>query len=231
MNELIMFIWDLLVKNFPVYCERFANFWLVEPLNALTNLAFLIGAYYLYKFIRANNLKSRLSTFLIGLMVAVGLGSMSWHLYRSEATLLLDRLPIYIFFIFTLYFAIQSITKNIKFTIAVSALLGILYYAIFDYVPGVNVFYGLLRFIFAFITLVILNVLIRKKYGHEYNFSTALIIFAAALIFRTLDLLVCPFFPLGTHFLWHIFVAVGMYFGSIAIAGLNAKMDRKSLFV
>lgn len=201
---------------------------MVEPLNALTNFAFLIGAYYLYKFIRVNNLKSRLGTFLIGLMVAVGLGSMSWHMYRSEATLLLDRLPIYIFFIFALYFAIQSITKNIKFTITVSALLGILYYVIFSYIPGINVFYGLLRFVFAFVVLAILNALIRNKYGHEYNFSIALIIFAVALMFRTLDLLVCPFFSLGTHFLWHIFVAVGMYFGSIAIVELNAKMDRKS---
>ncbi|TSA45222.1 hypothetical protein D4R52_02900 [bacterium] len=229
MNEPItVFIWDLLVKNFPIYCEKVTGFWLTEPLNALTNLAFLIGAYYLYKFIRINRVKSHLSIFLVGLMVAVGLGSLSWHVHRSEVTLLLDRLPIYIFFSFVIYFAIQTLTKNKIFTIAVSALLAIIYYVFFTYIPGINVFYGLLRFVFAFIILATLNFLIKREYGSEYNLIIPLTIFAAALIFRTLDLFVCPLFPLGTHFLWHIFIAVGMYMGSILVLRLNTKMSNET---
>jgi hypothetical protein len=33
-------------------------------------------------------------------------------------------------------------------------------------------------------------------------------ILAASLVFRTLDAGICPAFPLGTHFLWHVLNAV-----------------------
>ena len=32
----------------------------------------------------------------------------------------------------------------------------------------------------------------------------AAVVFCASLVFRTIDELVCPSFPIGTHFLWHL---------------------------
>ncbi|KKR31848.1 MAG: Conserved hypothetical membrane protein [Parcubacteria group bacterium GW2011_GWF2_39_8b] len=223
---LSMFIWNLLVKNFPEYCESVAGFWTVEPLNALTNFAFFIGAYYLLKYIRVNNLKNRLSIFLTGLMVVMGLGSLLWHSYRSEITMLLDTLPIYIFFILALYLFVQVLTKNKKLTIVILALLGLIYYLIFTYIPGLNIFSGSLKYIFILIVLVALSFFIRKKYGYDYNFLTPLGIFLVAIMLRTIDIFMCPFFPFGTHFIWHILIAIAMYFGSTLILRLNAKMNQ-----
>ena len=34
---------------------------------------------------------------------------------------------------------------------------------------------------------------------------------ALSLVFRTIDNAVCPWFPLGTHFMWHILNATVLY--------------------
>ena len=94
--------------------ESIVGFWMVEPLNALTNLTFFVGAYYLFKFVRHNNFNGRISAFFVAIMTAVGLGSLLWHLQRSEITLLLDRLPIYIFFVY-IFYLLPHFLKNVWF--------------------------------------------------------------------------------------------------------------------
>jgi hypothetical protein len=42
-----------------------------------------------------------------------------------------------------------------------------------------------------------------------------------ALVFRTADLLVCPYFPLGTHFLWHIFLSLAAFLGVLVLMEIN----------
>jgi len=58
---------NIIVNQFPVYCEKVSGFWLTEPLNAVFNLAFLVAAYFLYKYTRSSETQSKLSLFLIGL--------------------------------------------------------------------------------------------------------------------------------------------------------------------
>lgn len=36
-------------------------------------------------------------------------------------------------------------------------------------------------------------------------------IFAIALLFRTIDLMLCDYIPIGTHFLWHLFNGLLVY--------------------
>ncbi|CAN0604740.1 unnamed protein product, partial [Ectocarpus sp. 12 AP-2014] len=55
------------------YCERMdAGFW-AEPVNALTNAAFLIAAYLLYRQLRGTDDRAALA--LTGLVAAIGIGS------------------------------------------------------------------------------------------------------------------------------------------------------------
>jgi hypothetical protein len=36
-------------------------------------------------------------------------------------------------------------------------------------------------------------------------------IFVVSVTFRSIDMLVCPYFPLGTHFIWHLLNALTLY--------------------
>lgn len=208
-------------SHFPQYCEFATNFWLHEPLNAITNFGFIIGAYFLYRFIKINKPKKSLGIFLISLMLVLGFGSLAWHSYRSLPTLLSDEIPIYIFMIFVGYFLTKSLTRNYKLTMVILFLTAIIYYAIFAYIPGVNFLNGLLRYTFALLAFLILSILTVRKFGYNYNFILPLAIFAIAIVFRGIDLYVCPIFPVGTHFIWHILVALTMYLGSVIIIRLS----------
>jgi hypothetical protein len=42
-------------------------------------------------------------------------------------------------------------------------------------------------------------------------------VFVIALTFRTLDDAICPMFPVGTHFLWHLLNAVAIYYAARAL--------------
>jgi hypothetical protein len=50
-----------------------------------------------------------------------------------------------------------------------------------------------------------------REQGTRHNLGLAAVIFAISLTFRTVDIAICPQFPLGTHFIWHILNAVVLY--------------------
>ncbi len=214
--------------RFPQYCEFYQHFWLSEPLNAITNFAFFIGAYYLYKLIKNENYNRKLGVSLIVMMVILGIGSLAWHSYRVVPTLLLDEIPIYIFIVFAFYFLIQSLTRNYKFTIILLLFTALVYYLTFAYIPMLSIFQGSLKYVFVLWIFFILNILVTHKFGSSYSFVLPLSILALALVFRIIDFHICPVFPIGTHFLWHIFVATAMYLSSTVILRLNSLLSLRT---
>ena len=211
-----------IVTRFPQYCEYISNFWLHEPLNAITNFGFFIGAYFLYRLIKKNNLNMNLGTVLISMMIALGLGSLAWHSYRITPTLLMDEIPIYIFIAFAFYFLTKSLARSHKLTIIISFFTALIYYAVFAYIPSLNVFQGAFKYIFVVLLFLILSMLIVKKFGPHYSLILPLSLLAFGVLFRIMDLYICPVFPLGTHFIWHILVVSTMYFTSIIILRLGS---------
>ncbi len=51
-------------------------------------------------------------------------------------------------------------------------------------------------------------------------------IFAAALVFRTIDLAACAAFPIGTHFLWHLLTALTVALLLLTLAAPRARPPR-----
>ena len=215
-------------SKFPQYCEAAANLWLHEPLNVITNFSFIIGAFYLYRYIKASSLDRRLGIILVGFMVILGLGSLSWHSYRSIPTLWLDEIPIYIWVVFAFYFLTQSLTKSYKLTAIIMVLTATVYYLIFASIPSLNILQGSLKYVFALFVFLLLSLFVARKFGSHYNFILPLSILAVAIVFRSVDLPVCPVFPIGTHFLWHVSVALAVYQGSKVILRLdNERVDNR----
>jgi Ceramidase len=77
-----------------LYCERVTpSFW-AEPLNALSNIAFLIAAYAAYNLWRRDGKGDPAILALIVVVVAVGLGSFAFHTLATQGAMLLDVTPI-----------------------------------------------------------------------------------------------------------------------------------------
>jgi hypothetical protein len=43
-------------------------------------------------------------------------------------------------------------------------------------------------------------------------------IFSLSLVLRTVDAAICPAFPLGTHFIWHLLNGLVLYLGMRLLA-------------
>ncbi len=79
------------------YCERALNpdFW-AEPLNAMSNLAFLFAAAMIYTDLRVSGLEQgrRAILALTGILIAVAVGSFLFHTYATVWGRLADVAPI-----------------------------------------------------------------------------------------------------------------------------------------
>ena len=53
------------------------------------------------------------------------------------------------------------------------------------------------------------NLIYKKR--EKFILLVALAVFSLALVFRTVDSMICPYFQIGTHFLWHILNGVLVY--------------------
>jgi hypothetical protein len=62
----------------------------------------------------------------------------------------------------------------------------------------------------ALVAIAVLGVFHRTRYGGAPDLLAAAGVFAVALVFRTVDAPVCSTWPSGTHFVWHLLIAVVM---------------------
>ncbi len=199
-----------------LYCERLAPSLTGEPLNAISNLAFFIAAFAITKLALNQNKILIEIKLIVGLTVAIGIGSTLFHTFATRWSNWLDIIPI---FLFQLYFLWLYTRRVIKMK---PLLIGIL-------ISGF-VFASLLSQQFTFVlngslsyapALLILGGL--GIYHYQQQKQEPLILLAAtgvffvALCFRTLDKMICPNFPFGTHFLWHLFNGIVLY---LSVRGL-----------
>ncbi|MBJ6127144.1 ceramidase domain-containing protein [Microvirga splendida] len=196
------------------YCERLGpGFW-AEPLNALTNGAFLAAALYALVLWRRAGARDWPALWLIAVTFVVGIGSFLFHTFANRWSLLADVLPIAVF-IYS-YFLI-AMRRYLRLGLVVSVLVTMLFAAFnmsfdrlwFTVFPGVtlNGSVGYIPAAFALLTVGGLCLL-----GNERGPGRALMMaagaFALSLVFRSMDSAVCSSLPAGTHFLWHVLNAV-----------------------
>jgi len=80
-----------------IYCERMGpEFW-AEPLNAVSNLAFILAALWGVWTIRALGVRSLAITVLTGLAFCIGVGSFLFHTYAQAWAGAADVIPIWLF--------------------------------------------------------------------------------------------------------------------------------------
>ncbi|MEI2386506.1 ceramidase domain-containing protein [Breoghania sp. JC706] len=193
------------------YCERIdGSFW-AEPANAVSNIAFLATAVGVWWLLPRGAPRDFPALLLIGLTVCTAIGSFLFHTMPSATTAIFDVLPIGLliyasFFIALMRFLKQSLLAAIwltagflVFSIAISFGLRNVLGTSAGYVPALVALYG-----------VGIVALPRNRRIGEGMIMTALM-FTLSLVLRTMDGPVCGWFPIGTHFMWHVLNAVVIY--------------------
>ncbi len=193
-----------------LYCERLEpSFW-AEPVNALSNLAFLIAALAAFRLWRRDGNGDLAILALIVVVVAVGLGSFAFHTMATRGAMLLDVIPIGIFIYGYFLLALRRFLA-LSWPVALGLLAGFvaLSNGFASLVPR-EILNGSLGYLPALAALIGIGWLARSRaVGRALLVAGG--VFTVSLVLRIVDPDVCGAFPLGTHFLWHNLNAVVLY--------------------
>lgn len=190
-----------------IYCERTdAGFW-SEPLNAITNLAFIIAGLWAASEARRRGVTRWPVRVLIALAFVIGIGSFLFHTFATRWAAAADSFPILIFILFYAVTALALIGRAtprriLVYAVAVAVFFGITGYGIARLDLRLNGSDGYLP---ALLTMIVISALTWKR-GHRATpwFIGATLAFVLSLTFRTLDMALCGVWPYGTHIFWHL---------------------------
>jgi len=191
-----------------LYCERVGPGLWAEPVNALTNLAYLAAAWAVW---RTDGRSSRgLRRWLSAVLVAIAAGSALFHTVATPWARLFDETPILLFqltFLWAYGTRVMGLARS-----TTTGVLGAFVMATVAARQLPHLLNGSLAYGPAFLLASGLGVYHYRTRTHDR--STLLIavgLFAAAVVFRSVDNAVCQSVPIGTHFLWHLLTAVTLY--------------------
>ena len=193
-----------------LYCERLdPSFW-AELVNAFSNLAFLIAAWAAFRLWQRDGNGDLAILALILVVVAVGVGSFTFHTLATRGAMLLDVGPIGVFIYGYFLFALRRILA-LSWPIALGLFVGfiVLSTGLAIWVPR-EFLNGAAGYLPALAALFGIGWLARNSAAGQ-ALLVAAGVFIVSLIFRIADLDLCGQVPLGTHFLWHILNAVVLY--------------------
>ena len=211
------------------YCERTdASFW-AEPLNALSNAAFLLAAGAAVARESAGRVRDPAALGLAGLTALVGIGSFLFHTLANRWSMLADVVPIglFIYAYFWLamrrFFGLPTLAAaavtllfagfNVGLAPALDALTG------GSAILSTN---GSIEYLPAALALFGVGAGLRRGSSPAHRAAGSSIlkigaIFLLSLALRTVDAALCPSLPVGTHYLWHLLNAAVLY-GLMSVA-------------
>jgi len=191
------------------YCERLApGFW-DEPLNAVTNLSFIIAALILWRLAKREGTALRPS-FLIptALLFLTGVGSFLFHTFANGWSAIADTAALGLC-LMSIAFFIGHRFLNEHWAVAllwpIWMIVAAFGFGYFVELPGA--FYlgpAAVGLTLAFRLRKTPYIRHRPSHPSWRWLAAAVIVFLPSFVFRGIDEPICSFFPYGTHFLWHI---------------------------
>lgn len=193
-----------------IYCERADPAFWAEPVNALSNVGFLVAAGLAFVLWRRHAPADTPVLGLIVLVALIGIGSFLFHTIATEAVSLVDVIPITIFVFWYLFLALRRFL-GLSTWISVGLLAGfaVLSEALSWPVPA-ELMNGSDAYLPPLAALVAIGV-VTPDPSRRRSLLLSATIFAVSLAFRTLDLTTCAMWPVGTHFIWHLINALLLY--------------------
>jgi len=212
------------------YCERQGPQWYAEPLNALSNVAFFYWAWRLWRHAREGNTRvARAQRWLAFLLALVGAGSLVFHTVATVWGGILDVLFIGIFNVAYLMIFLRLVAA---WPLALAVAGGVAFVALDRGAAAVlpaDALNGSVLYAPALAVLGLISVyavLRAPAVGHRMAIAAA--VFCVSLLARTLDQTLCPSWPAGTHFAWHLLNAWVLYAMSRALAGAISSAEESN---
>jgi hypothetical protein len=196
------------------YCERLDGAFWAEPVNAVTNLAFIVAGLALVLLLRR---RPRASVpweawLLTALVLAIGVGSFLWHTLATLWSAAADVLPI------ALYINVFLVSYLVR-AARVRWWVGVLWFAAFHglgvalaWATPPGFLNGSVGYLPAWLGLAVMALYSRTR-GHAGAglLAAAVAVVTLSLILRSVDNALCARVPVGTHFLWHLLNGVVLY--------------------
>ncbi len=180
------------------YCERTDLSYWSEPLNAVTNLAFLIAALIMWR--RGVDVSG--ARVLCVILLAIGVGSFLFHTYATLWAVMADVVPIGIFILTYLFLTNRDIVGMPWWSAALVTALFVPYAAVMvpllDRMPFLHIsdFYWTVPLL-----LLIYAAFLRGPVGQGFVVGAAILCLSITL--RSVDEIWCAQWPIGTHIFWH----------------------------
>ncbi len=171
------------------YCGRLGPGLLGEPLNSFSNLAFVLGALLAWQLWRPSSARDRWQLLLIALAAFIGIGSFIFHGHPTADTLPIDLVPIQVFGLAALAYVCL---RYFKFHAAIAVAILVMFFLFRQYWIAVTP---------------------KGALGG----AIACCAYLAAILVRSWDLYLCPSFPYGVHWVWHLLTALTV---SLIVVGM-----------
>ncbi|MCP9928293.1 ceramidase domain-containing protein [Cyanobium sp. CH-040] len=206
-----------------LYCERLGPGLLAEPVNAATNAAFLVAAWWIQARARRLGVADDPGIgALTALVVAIGVGSTLFHTFATTWALLADVLPILLFQLVFLWLYLRRRTAAGAATALLLVTLFLLATLASRTAP--ELLNGSLAYAPTLVVVLLLGWRERRRCGRP-GLLTAGVVFSLSLLMRSVDQLLCPWLPVGTHLLWHLLNAVVLALATAALMPASPRPD------
>lgn len=219
-------LFEVCNKLLGLYRERgfSPEFW-AEPLNALTNAAFLIAAFFAWDFASRRRVATRTTNALLSLAGVIGFGSFFFHTIPNHFTMWLDIVPIALFQVLFLWL-VSNRMLTLSRVESAAIVLGVVgsSFALFPVHEPLN---GSLFYLPSLLAMLTIGYVWAKRTNFEpYLLVGAACCFLLAVTARSMDKEVPWHF--GSHFLWHVMNGVVVYLvlrSWIVFVAVNEKME------
>ncbi|MCL4187530.1 MAG: ceramidase domain-containing protein [Rhodobacteraceae bacterium] len=191
-------------RAIDAYCERTDPGYWAEPVNAVTNAAFLLAAAVMWR--RTRGARLPLAGLLVAILAAIGVGSFLFHTHAQAWSAVADVVPIGLFILAYIFAANLHFWRLPLWAAALGSL------AFVPFAMAVTPAFRALPFFAVSAMYWPVPVLIlayaaglaRRAPATARGLAVGAAILVTSLIFRSLDSTFCAAFPIGTHFLWHL---------------------------
>ncbi len=212
------------------YCERIGDAWNAEPINAATNVAFLIAGWAAWRLAARRSALDgdRLLAAVIAVIPIVGFGSFTFHTLATRWAEWIDVIPILVFMLLYLWLTMSRFFGwPVMLKLAAVSAFFIATFTLEVAVPG-TVLWGGAMYLPTVAVFLAMGVAPRRwTRGARGTFLFSAALFLLAFRLRILDEPLCAALPFGTHFMWHILNAALLYI-LVRAAILHAAPQRVS---
>ncbi|SNS24493.1 ceramidase domain-containing protein [Tropicimonas sediminicola] len=197
-----------LLRQVDGYCERTDFTYWSEPVNAVTNAAFLLAAWIMWRRLRGE--EAPLARALVLVLAAIGIGSYLFHTHATVWGAIADTTPIGIFILLYIY-AANRVFWGLPVAWSLLGMAAFVPFAaltvpLFQSLPffEVSAAYWPVPLLIAAYAVALRS----RAPATARGLAIGSGVLAVSLAFRSVDEAICAGFPLGTHFLWHLLNAM-----------------------